>query len=75
MSDRTDDARPTRTDVPPRTTLEGRSFGNISYATEVNMRTDDLRRAAPVVAVAEVPAPRISVEQRNTGARKRVSGA
>ena len=75
MSEGTDHARTTQTDVPARTTIKGRSFGNISYAAEEAAPVDDLRRRTTSAMTAEVGAPRLSHEQRDTGARKRVRGA
>ena len=73
MSEGTDDTRPTQTEVP-RITMEGRRFGNMSYVAEKNARMDDLRRLVTRVT-AEVLAPRASGEHRDTGARRRDTGA
>jgi hypothetical protein len=73
MNNDTGDARAPRTDTPRRVTMEGRSFGNVSYAAEVPERTDDMRRRTTGSATVDAPAPRTSTEQRDTGARKRVT--
>ena len=75
MSDDADDAQTNRTHAPGRTTIGGRSFGNISYAAEESARSDDLRRSASLAVTVEAPASCISVERRDTGARKRASSA
>ena len=75
MSNETDDVRGTNADIPRRVTMEGRSFGRISYADDDAERTDDARRATTGALTVDVPAPRISSEGRNTGARRRMSGS
>jgi hypothetical protein len=72
MSNDTDDAV-ARPDTPRRVTMEGRSFGNISYAADEPERSDDLRRRTTGSMTVDVPAPRDSTERRDTGARKRVT--
>lgn len=75
MSNDTGDARVTGSETTRRVTMEGRSFGNISYAAEDAERSDDLRRRTTGSITVDVSTPRISTDGRNTGARKRVSGS
>ncbi|MEP7001625.1 MAG: hypothetical protein ABI969_14155 [bacterium] len=72
MSDTTD-AQTTRPETPKRITLEGRAYGHISFAQETDRANDQSRRTTASLVMDQ--APRVSVERRDTGARRRVSGA
>jgi hypothetical protein len=71
MSDITD-AHTTRPETPKRITLEGRAYGNISFAEEAERANDPSRRTTGSLVMNP---PRVSTERRDTGARRRVSGA
>ncbi len=75
MDDQSDDARATPSGGAKRITMEGRTFGKVSYATDESERSNDLRRRTTGTLTVEEPAPRVSMEHRDTGARKRISGA
>ena len=75
MDDHSDDARVTPSGAAKRITMEGRSFGKVSYATGESGRSGILRRSTSGSVAVDHPAPRVSTEHRDTGARKRMSGS
>ena len=75
MDNHSDDARATPPDGAKRITMEGRSFGKVSYATDESGRSGPLRRTSSGSVAVDHPAPRVSTEHRDTGARKRMSSS
>lgn len=75
MDNHSDDARATPSGGVKRITMEGRSFGKVSYATDGSVRPSDLPRRTTGTLVVDQPAPRVSTEHRDTGARKRMSAS
>ena len=72
MSDMTD-AQTTRPETPKRITLEGRAYGKVSFADEPERANDPSRRTTGSLTMNQPP--RLSTERRDTGARRRISGA
>ncbi|MEO8623420.1 MAG: hypothetical protein ABI625_20255 [bacterium] len=66
-------AQTTRPETPKRITLEGRAYGNISFDDETDRANDSSRRTTASLVMNQPL--RVSAERRDTGARRRVSGA